>query len=79
MKMTKTKLVTEIKDALEDVVIYQNQRSIKTLSVVISNYYKSLEITSDDLVGVPVTYSHLSAEHKFKVVERTDAGLKVLK
>lgn len=79
MNISKEDLVREIRDALEDVVIYQNKRNIADMEVSLSNAYTGLGITSEDLAGVKLTHSHLDADKKYRVLERTSNGLTVVK
>ena len=77
--MNKVELIRTIKDGLEDVIIYQNKRSIKSLVVSVSKAYEYLGITSEDLVGVELVYSHLDKDKCFKIHQRTSRGITLVK
>lgn len=77
--MNKAELIRTIRDGLEDVLIYQNKRNIKLLVVSIAKAYEHLGITSEDLAGVELVYSHLDPDKCFKIHQRTSRGVVLVK
>lgn len=75
--MKRAELIQEIKNAIEDILIYENQRNISSLAVRLPESYAEYGITKEDLMGVPVAYTHLDRSKGFRILEKTSGGYRV--